>query len=35
MAGIEFLVIDDATDVREFKQELRWNDVYYRLASSR
>lgn len=34
MAGMELLVIDDRTTVREFKKELRWNDVYYRLAGA-
>ncbi len=29
MAGVEFLVIDDTTEVSEFKKELRWNEVYY------
>ena len=32
MAQMEFLVIDGKTTVREFEKELRWNDVYYRLA---
>jgi L-arabinose isomerase len=32
MAGIEFLLIDRNTKIPEFKKELRWNDVYYRLA---
>jgi L-arabinose isomerase len=32
MAGIEFLLIDDHTDLREFKKELRWNEVYYHLS---
>jgi len=31
MAGIELLIIDDATRVREFKKELRNNEVYYAL----
>ena len=31
MAGIEFLVIDGQTGVRQFKQELRSNEVYYAL----
>jgi L-arabinose isomerase len=31
MAGIELVVIDDDTKVRGFKQELRWNEVYYGL----
>lgn len=29
MAGIEMLVIDEHTQVSEFKKELRWNDPYY------
>ncbi|MBX0331244.1 L-arabinose isomerase, partial [Oscillochloris sp. ZM17-4] len=32
IAGMEFLLIDQATTVRTFKQELRWNDLYYHLA---
>ena len=32
IAGIELLLIDEATSVRAIKQELRWNDVYYKLA---
>jgi L-arabinose isomerase len=32
MAGMEFLVIDSDTDLVEFKNELRWNDMYYLLA---
>lgn len=32
MAGIEFLLINQNTDLREFKKELRWNDMYYHLA---
>ncbi|MGA2028540.1 MAG: L-arabinose isomerase [Verrucomicrobiota bacterium] len=31
MAGIEFLVIDDATVVRNFRKELRYNETYYGL----
>ncbi len=31
MAGIEFLLIDKNTTVPEFKKELKWNDVYYRI----
>jgi L-arabinose isomerase len=31
MAGVEFLVIDNHTNVRDFKKELKWNDLYYRL----
>mgnify|MGYP002347882843 CR=1 FL=1 len=29
MAGLEFLVIDKNTNIREFKKELRFNDFYY------
>ena len=32
MAGIEYLHIGDTTTIREFKQELRWNEAYYMLA---
>ena len=31
MAGIEFLKIDNETQLYGFKQELRWNDAYYLL----
>jgi L-arabinose isomerase len=31
MAGIEFLLIDEHTRVQEFREKLRWNDLYYRL----
>ncbi len=31
MADIEFLVVDENTDLREFKKELRWNEVYYKI----
>jgi len=31
MAGIEFLLIDEHTCVGEFKEKLRWNDLYYQL----
>jgi L-arabinose isomerase len=31
IAGIEFLVIDSGSELRRFKQELRWNEVYYAL----
>ena len=30
MAGLEFLLIDENTDVRQFKNELRWNELYYK-----
>ena len=32
IAGVELLVIDAATRRREFRNELRWNQAYYRLA---
>ncbi len=31
MSGLEFLLIDQNTSIREFKNQLRWNDLYYRL----
>lgn len=31
MAGIEFLLIDENTNVQEFREKLRWNDLYYHL----
>ncbi len=31
MAGIEFLVIDENTKVQDFRDKLRWNDLYYHL----
>jgi L-arabinose isomerase len=31
MAGIELVVIDQATRVRELKQQLRWSEVFYGL----
>jgi L-arabinose isomerase len=33
MADIELLLIDEQTNLNEFKKELRWNDLYYRLAN--
>ena len=32
MAGIEFVLIDESTRLEEFKEKLRWNDLYYLLA---
>jgi L-arabinose isomerase len=32
MAGIEYVLINEDTRIASFKQELRWNDVYYHLA---
>jgi L-arabinose isomerase len=34
MAGIEYLRIDNSTQIPAFKNELRWNDVYWMLAKS-
>jgi L-arabinose isomerase len=31
MAGIEFVLIGKNTDIYQFKNELRWNDVYYQI----
>jgi L-arabinose isomerase len=31
MAGIEFALIDKDTKLREFRNELRWNDAYYQI----
>jgi L-arabinose isomerase len=33
MAGIEIVVIDAKTEIRNFKQELRQNEIYYHLAA--
>lgn len=32
IAGIEFLLIDEKTEVESFKDKLRWNDLYYHLS---
>ena len=32
MAGVEFVVIDKDTKIDEFRNQLRWNDLYYHLA---
>jgi len=34
IAGLEFLVIDNDTQLSQWKKELRWNDVYYLLTKS-
>ena len=34
MAGIEFVVIDKETKLREFKKELRWNEAAYKIGHS-
>lgn len=31
IADIEFLVIDSATKIRDFKKEIKWNDIYYKI----
>jgi L-arabinose isomerase len=31
MAGVEFLLVDENTCVDEFKEKLRWNDLYFQL----
>ncbi len=31
MAGMEFVLIGKKTDIYQFKNELRWNDLYYKL----
>ncbi|GAB4580571.1 MAG: L-arabinose isomerase [Anaerolineales bacterium] len=33
IAGLEFLVIDESTQIEEFRDKLRWNDLYYHLKS--
>jgi L-arabinose isomerase len=33
MAGVEFLLIDENTCLDDFKDKLRWNDLYYLLAN--
>jgi L-arabinose isomerase len=33
MAGVEFVLIDKKTEIREFKKELRWNDIAYKLGN--
>ena len=35
MAGLELLLIDDDTKLAEFRKELRWNELYYRLQADR
>jgi len=32
MAGIEYVAIDKGTNLTQFKNELKWNEVYYHLA---
>ena len=33
IAGIEFLVIDQNTHLEDFREKLRWNDLYYHLKN--
>jgi L-arabinose isomerase len=33
IAGIELVVIDERTRIRDIANELRWNQAYYRLAA--
>ncbi len=33
MNDIELLVIDEDTRIPDFKQALRWNELYYKLAA--
>jgi|SRR5215469_15339784 len=33
IANLEFLLINDKTEIRAFQNELRWNDIYYRFAA--
>ncbi|PWQ88237.1 L-arabinose isomerase, partial [Enterococcus faecium] len=33
MTGTELLVIDEDTTVRQFRNALRWNDVYHHIAA--
>ena len=32
MSGVEFVVIDETTEIESFRDRLRWNDLYYLLA---
>ena len=32
ISGLEFLVIDEHTSIDEFREQLRWNDLYWLLA---
>jgi len=34
IAGVEYVLIDKKTDIYQFKNELRWNEVYYQLHKS-
>jgi L-arabinose isomerase len=32
IANVEYLLINDSTNISEFKKELKWNEVYYQLG---
>lgn len=32
MAGIEYVLIDEKTQIHQFKKELQWNELYFHLA---
>jgi L-arabinose isomerase len=32
IAGVEFLLIDENTKLTDFRDKLRWNDLYYHLS---
>jgi L-arabinose isomerase len=32
MAGVEYVLIDKDTKLSQFKNELKWNDLYYHLT---
>ncbi len=31
IAGVEFLLIDEHTSINEFREKIRWNELYYTL----
>jgi L-arabinose isomerase len=35
MFGIEYLLIDGSTNIRDFEKELRWNDIYYSMRTGK
>jgi L-arabinose isomerase len=35
MVGIEYLLIDESTKIHEFKNEIRWNDLYYSFIAAK
>ena len=35
IAGVELMVIDNRTVIRDFKEKLRWNEVYYHLFQNK